>query len=84
MVLHVRPLLNATRKDKPLFILQVMETQRTRRAMICLFLAVLEMVKAQTVLILQPDLFGEIALAKGDRFEEADAQSPATIEEEYK
>ncbi len=32
--------------------------------MICLFLAVLEMVKMQTVLILQKDLFGEIALAK--------------------
>jgi segregation and condensation protein A len=84
MVAHVRELLNATRKDKPLFILQVMESQRTRRAMICLFLAVLEMVKAQTVLILQPDLFGEIALAKGDRFEEAEAQPPAAIEEDYK
>lgn len=84
MVVHLRSLLQATRKDKPLFILQVMEKQRSRRAMICLFLAVLEMVKAQTVLILQPDLFGEIALAKGERFEEADAQPPAAIEEEYK
>jgi segregation and condensation protein A len=84
MVVHVRTLLNATRTDKPLFILQVMESQRTRRAMICLFLAVLEMVKAQTVLILQPDLFGEIALAKGERFEEADAHPTAAIEEEYK
>ena len=60
----------ATRKDKPLFILQVMERQRTRPAMICLFLAVLEMVKMQTVQILQADLFGEIALAKGERFDE--------------
>jgi len=84
MVAHVRTLLNATRQDKPLFILQVMESQRTRRAMICLFLAVLEMVKAQTVLILQPDLFGEIALAKGERFEEADGQLPPEIEEDYK
>jgi segregation and condensation protein A len=84
MVVHVRELLNATRRDKPLFILQVMESQRTRRAMICLFLAVLEMVKAQTVQILQPDLFGEIALARGDRFEEAGAHPTAAIEEEYK
>src|SRR5579862_5802798 len=84
MVLHVRTLLAATRKDKPLFILQVMEMQRTRRAMICLFLAVLEMVKAQTVEILQPELFGEIALAKGERFEEAEAHPPAEIEEDYK
>jgi segregation and condensation protein A len=84
MVAHVRALLNATRKDKPLFILQVMESQRTRRAMICLFLAVLEMVKAQTALILQPELFGEIALAKGERFEEAEAHPTAAIEEEYR
>ena len=50
MVLHLRSLLLATgkdaaNKDKPLFILRVMEQQRSRRAMICLFLAVLEMVK---------------------------------------
>jgi chromatin segregation and condensation protein Rec8/ScpA/Scc1 (kleisin family)/uroporphyrinogen-III synthase len=79
MVLHVRSLLDATKKDKPLFILRVMEQQHSRRAMICLFLAVLEMVKSQSVVILQPDLFGEIALAKGERFEET-----PTIEEEYK
>ena len=36
------------------------------------------------MLILQPDLFGEIALAKGERFEEAEAQPTAAIEEEYK
>jgi segregation and condensation protein A len=84
MVLHVRSLLDAATKDKPVFILRVMEQQRSRRAMICLFLAVLEMVKSQSVEILQADLFGEIALAKGDRFEEADAMPPATIEEEYK
>jgi segregation and condensation protein A len=84
MVLELRSLLLATKKDKPLFILRVMERQRSRRAMICLFLAVLEMVKSQSVTILQADLFGEIALAKGERFEEAEAQPPAEIEEEYK
>ncbi len=83
MVLHVRGLLDAAKKDKPVFILRVMEQQRSRRAMICLFLAVLEMVKSQSVVILQADLFGEIALAKGERFEVNDAETP-TIEEEYK
>jgi len=84
MVRHVGSLLGATRPDKPLFILQVMEKQRTRRAMICLFLAVLEMVKAQTARILQADLFGEIALAKGDRYGDKGAEPAAAIEEEYK
>src|ERR1019366_2664046 len=33
-VAHLRALLRDTRKDKPLFILQLMEQQRSRRAMI--------------------------------------------------
>lgn len=84
MVQHLRTLLQHTKRDKPLFILQVLEKQRTRRAMICLFLAVLEMVKMQAVQILQPELFGEIALGKGDRFEEAFSQDAPAVEEDYK
>jgi segregation and condensation protein A len=79
MVAHLRGLLRDAKKDKPVFILQVMEQQRTRRAMICLFLAVLEMVKMQAVQILQKDLFGEIALGKGERFEES-----SVVGEDYK
>lgn len=84
MIGHVRSLLALARKDKPLFIMQVMEKQRSRRAMICLFLAVLELVKMQAVQILQKDLFGEIALAKGERFDEAATPPAVTIEEDYK
>ncbi len=84
MVAHLRTLLRESKKDKPVFILQVMEQQRSRRAMICLFLAVLEMVKMQAVLILQKDLFGEIALGKGERFEEAFQQPVVELEEDYK
>jgi segregation and condensation protein A len=83
MVKQLRSLLAHTRLDKPLFIMKVLEQQRSRRAMICLFLAVLEMVKMQSVQILQKDLFGEITLAKGERFEE-ETQPEANIEEEYK
>ena len=84
MVLHLRTLLGQSKRDKPLFILQVMEQQRTRRAMICIFLAVLEMVKMQAVEILQKDLFGEIALAKGERFSDDLTQPVTDLEEEYK
>lgn len=84
MIQRVRAMLQSARKDKPLFIIQLMEKQRSRRAMICLFLAVLEMVKMQSVQILQKDLFGEIALAKGERFDDAAASPAATIEEDYK
>ncbi len=86
MVSHVRRLLENTRRDKPLFILQVMEQQRSRRAMICLFLAVLELVKMQAVQIVQSELFGEIALERHERFAEVfeTADALPAIEEEYK
>jgi segregation and condensation protein A len=85
MILHLRSLLDHTRKDKPLFILQVLEKQRTRRAMICVFLAVLELVKRQAVQITQKDLFGEIALIRSPEFETAFAvEQPLSLEEEYK
>ena len=86
MLAHVRNLLDHLRKDKPLFILQVMEQQRSLRAMICLFLAVLELVKMQAVRIVQKDLFGEIALEKHDNYAQVfESGTPAlAIEEEYK
>ena len=84
MVNHVRKLLAETRQDKPLFILQLMEKQRSRRAMICLFLAVLEMVKMHAVVILQKELFGEIALGKGEQFDESFVITADVTEEEYK
>ena len=85
MVLHLKSLLSGARRDKPLFILQILEKQRSRRAMICLFLAVLEMVKLQAVEIVQKDLFGEIALIQGAGFEAAFAgHDSASLEEEYK
>ena len=85
MILHLRSLLVDTRRDKPLMILQVLEKQRSRRAMICLFLAVLELVKRQAVHILQKDLFGEIALERTAQFEEVlSAEQPVSVEEEYK
>lgn len=71
--------------DQPVFILRVFEQQRTRRAMIALFLAVLEMVRMQAVVLTQKDLFGEIALKRHDSFDSvfASDQPIAAIEKDY-
>ena len=70
---------------QPLFILRVFEQQRSRRAMIAMFLAVLEMVRMQAVVVAQKDLFGEIALQRHDNFEAvfASDQPIAAIEKDY-
>jgi segregation and condensation protein A len=71
--------------DKPVFILRVFERQRTRRAMIALFLAVLEMVRMQAVELAQKDLFGEIALQRSSGFDSvfASGEPIAAIEKDY-
>ncbi|MBZ5617948.1 MAG: segregation/condensation protein A [Acidobacteriia bacterium] len=72
-------------EDQPVFILRIFEQQRTRRAMIALFLAVLEMVRMQAVMVTQKDLFGEIALKRHASFDSvfASGQPLAAIEKDY-
>lgn len=71
--------------DKPVFILRIFEQQRTRRAMIGVFLAVLEMVRMQAVVVTQKDLFGEIALVRHASFDQVFASDEpiAAIEKDY-
>ena len=71
--------------DQPVFILRLLERQPGRRAMIALFLAVLEMVRMQAVTLIQKDLFGEIALRRHSNFEAvfASGEPIAAIEKDY-
>ena len=72
-------------ENQPVFILRIFERQRTRRSMIALFLAVLEMVRMQAVVLIQKDLFGEIALQRSETFDTvfASDQPIAAIEKDY-
>jgi segregation and condensation protein A len=65
---------------------QLFERQRSRRAMICLFLALLELVKHQAISLRQSELFGDIDIAKEKHIEEAFAGDDTLerMEEEYK
>src|SRR5262249_18431978 len=62
MILHLTSLLRRAADDEPVRILSLFERQRTVRAMISMFLAVLELVRRQAVLLVQTEAFGEIAL----------------------
>ena len=57
----------------------------SRRAMIALFLAVLELVRMQAVIVTQKDLFGEIALQRHPSFDTvfASGQPISAIESDY-
>jgi segregation and condensation protein A len=74
-----------TQENKAVSARELFEKQRSRRAMICLFLAVLELVKMQALGLAQTDAFGEIGLKKLKGFDAAFAstESIAAVEEEY-
>jgi segregation and condensation protein A len=86
MILHLTSLLRRAGDNEPVRILPLFERQRTVRAMISMFLAVLELVRRQAVSLVQTEAFGEIALKKNPRFEEAIAGEGAMtdVEKDYK
>jgi segregation and condensation protein A len=85
MIRYVKDRLLEMGPEEPLFILRVFEEQHSRRAMIALFLAVLELVRMQAVTVAQKDLFGEIALQRHAHFDAvfASAEPIAQIEQDY-
>ncbi|MFN7997081.1 MAG: segregation/condensation protein A [Bryobacteraceae bacterium] len=86
MILHLKTLFRQAGPEEPVHIMRVFEEQRTRRAMIALFLAVLEMVKLQAVVVAQDKLFGDIVLRRHESFETvfASDQPVSAIERDYR
>jgi len=86
MILYLKSLFLEAGENEPVHIMRVFEEQRSRRAMIALFLAVLEMVKLQAVEVGQADLFGEIVLRRHRMFDTVFAtdQPVSAIEKEYR
>ena len=83
MVLHIKSLLRNAEKDEPIYILRLFERQRSPRAMIAMFLAVLELVKVQAATLAQKEIFGEITLKRHAMFDQVVADSVAAIEKDY-
>lgn len=85
MVQYLKALLKSKGRGEKIGAADLFEQQRSRRGMICLFLAILEMVKMQAVVLVQKDAFGEIALRAHKRFDEVFASDEAVteIEKDY-
>jgi len=85
MIQFLRYQLTRSRRDGAVSATQLFERQRSRRAIICLFLAILELVKRQSVELTQGEAFGDIGLRRGPEFDETreTAEDLATVEQEY-
>ena len=85
MIAMLRNLFRSKGRSETISARELFETQKTRRGMICLFLAMLEMVKRQALDLVQKESFGEIALRKSSQFEEMMGSDAALagLQEEY-
>lgn len=86
MILLLKNILRDTPKSQSVALVPLFERQRSRRAMICLFLAILEMVKQEAIRLTQSESFGEIHIRRGDGFDGmlGDQEQIARLEDEYK
>ena len=64
-------------EDKPVSLRRLLHTVHTQHGLICLFLAMLELVRLQAVLLHQPETLGDILIKKADGFDQIfeDAQA---------
>jgi segregation and condensation protein A len=85
MIRYVRYELEHMRTSQALSATKLFERQNTRRAVICLFLAILELVKVQAIDLVQGELFGDIGLRRRENFKQAldDAEQLEAVEQDY-
>lgn len=64
-------------EDRPVRLKQMLRNLHSRNALVCAFLALLELIRLQAVLAKQDNTFGDIVLKKHTRFDELVAESAA-------
>ncbi|MEI9981286.1 MAG: segregation/condensation protein A [Edaphobacter sp.] len=65
-------------EDKPVSLRRLLHNTHTERALICMFLAMLELVRLQAVLLHQPVLQGDILIKKTEAFDQVFADQAQT------
>jgi segregation and condensation protein A len=63
-------------EDKPIRLKHLLRSLRSRGALVCAFLAILELIRLQAVLARQDNVFGEIVLKKYTNFDFLMAENP--------
>ncbi len=63
-------------EEKPIRLKNLLRSLRSRTALVCAFLAILELIRLQAVLARQDNVFGEIVLKKYTNFDSLMAENP--------
>ncbi len=64
-------------EERPIRLKNLLRALQTRNALVCAFLALLEMVRLQAIMLRQEHVFGEIVIKKSAKFEEAMSEHEA-------
>jgi segregation and condensation protein A len=64
-------------EDRPISLRRLLHNTRSEKSLICTFLAMLELVRLQAILLRQPAQFGDILVKKTDHFEQVFADQAA-------
>ena len=64
-------------EDKPVSLRRMLHNTHTERALICMFLAMLELVRLQAILLHQPEVMGDILVKKAAAFDQIFEDSQA-------
>jgi segregation and condensation protein A len=85
MIFRLKALLQQAPPPQHLSVTALFERQPSRRAMIAMFLAILEMVRMQAIVLFQKEAFGEILIRRHKHFADAFASGDAVaaIEKGY-
>jgi segregation and condensation protein A len=70
-------------EDRPVRLKQLLRTIESRQALVCMFLALLEMVRLQAIQLRQDRLFGEILIRKHVGFD-AILEERAAVRDDWK
>jgi len=70
-------------EDRPIRLKQMLMQVSSRQALVCLFLALLELVRLQAIQVRQEKLFGEIAIRKHTHFDEV-MNERAAVRDDWK
>jgi segregation and condensation protein A len=70
-------------EDRPIRLKQLLRHLRSRPALICSFLAILEMIRLQAVVCRQDDVFGEVVLKKSTGFDRLVDEGSTSVRDDW-
>lgn len=70
-------------EEKPVSLRRILANTRSERTLICTFLALLEMVRMQAIMLYQPGNFADILIRKQENFDEVLAERASQMQDEW-